>query len=142
MLNKLTFTANIGKNCFKVLEVISSSNCKLELKSGVGQIQKRSDLEAVALSLITESMSNDSVYLLFEPVDVSQIPNIIERAKFDKRSRKLFLFLEEIRTKLTLQFLEYKDYFITDSMLLMICKYARDRRIKICKYEFGTAPSK
>ena len=42
---------NIVKNYFRVLEVISSLNCELEYKSGVGRIQKMSDLEVVALSL-------------------------------------------------------------------------------------------
>ena len=40
------------------------------------------------------------------------------------------------------RFLEFEDYFIFDSMPLEICKFARHRRIKICKKEFETAPSK
>ena len=43
-LNKPTFMTNIVKNYFRVLEVISSLNCELEYKSGVGRIQKMSDL--------------------------------------------------------------------------------------------------
>ena len=39
-------------------------------------------------------------------------------------------------------FLEFEDYFIVDSMPLEICKFARHKRIKICKNEFETAPSK
>ena len=54
----------------------------------------------------------------------------------------MFLFLEELRTKLASRFLEFEDYFIVDSMPLEICKFARHRKIKICKNEFETAPSK
>jgi len=43
--------SNIIKNYLRVLEVISSLNCKLEYKSGVGRKRKISDLEIVALSL-------------------------------------------------------------------------------------------
>jgi hypothetical protein len=43
--------SNIVKNYFRVLEVISSLNCKLENKTDVDRKQKMSDLEVVALSL-------------------------------------------------------------------------------------------
>ena len=134
--------SNIVNNYFRVLEVISSLNCKLENKTDVGRKQKMSDLEVVALSLTAEFMSIDSENSLFKEIDKQQIPNLIERSQFNKRRRKLFLFLEEIRTKLASQFLEFEDYFIVDSMPLEICKFSRHRRIKICKNDFETAPSK
>ena len=124
---------NIVKNYLRVLEVISSLNCELEYKSGVGRKTKMSDLEIVALSLTAEFMSIDSENSLFKLVDTSQIPNLIERSQFNKRRRKLFLFSEEVRLKLASRFLEFEDYFIVDSMPLEICKFARHRRIKICK---------
>jgi hypothetical protein len=133
---------NIVKNYFRVLEVISSLNCKLENKSDVGRKQKMSDLEVVALSLTAEFMSVDSENSLFKEINSEQISNLIERSQFNKRRRKLFLFLEEVRTKLASRFLEFEDYFIVDSMPLEICKFARHRRIKICKKEFESAPSK
>lgn len=134
--------SNIVKNYFRVLEVISSLNFKLENKTDVGRKQKMSDLEVVALSLTAEFMSIDSENSLFKEIDKQQIPNLIERSQFNKRRRKLFLFLEEIRTKLASRFLEFEDYFIVDSMPLEICKFSRHRRIKICKNDFETAPSK
>lgn len=130
------------KNYFIVLEIISSLNCKLENRSDVGRKQKMSDLEVVALSLTAEFMSVDSENSLFKEINSEQISNLIERSQFNKRRRKLFLFLEEVRTKLASRFLEFEDYFIVDSMSLEICKFVRHRRIKICKNEFETAPSK
>ena len=134
--------SNIVKNYFRVLEVISSLNCELEYKSDVGRKRKMSDLEVIALSLTTEFMSIDSENSLFKEINKQQIPNLIERSQFNKRRRKLFFFLEEVRTKLASRFLEFEDHFIVDSMPLEICKFARHRRIKICKNEFETAPSK
>ena len=61
--------SNIVKNYFKVLEVISSLNCKLEHKSDVGRKQKMSDLEVVALSLTSEFMSTDSENSLFKQIN-------------------------------------------------------------------------
>jgi hypothetical protein len=104
--------------------------------------KKISDLEVVALNLTAEFMSIDSENSLFKEIDKQQILNLIERSQFNKRRRKLFLFLEEIRTKLASRFLEFEDYFIVDSMLLEICKFSRHRRIKIFKNDFETAPSK
>ena len=136
------FKSNIVKNYLSVLEVISSLNCELEYKSGVGRIQKMSDLEVVTLSFTAEFMSIDSKNSLLKLVDVSHIPNLIERNQFHKRRRKLFLFSDEIRLKLASRFWEFEDYFIVDCMPLEICKCAHHQRIKICKKDFVTALSK
>ncbi len=134
--------SNIVKNYLRVLDVISSLNCKLIYKSGVGRKQKMSDLEVVALSLTAEFMSIDSENSLFKQLNQYGIPNLIERSQFNKRRRKLFLFSEEIRAKLAKEFLEFEDYFIVDSMPLEICKFSRHSRLKICKEDFESAPSK
>lgn len=134
--------SNIVKNYFKVLEIISSLNCGSFYKSRVGRKEKMSDLEIVALSLTAEFMSIDSENSLFKQITINEIPNLIERSQFNKRRRKLFLFSEEVRTKLSSRFLEFEDYFIVDSMPLEICKFSRHNRIKVCKDEFETAPSK
>ena len=134
--------SNIVKNYLRVLEVISSLNCELEYKSDVGRQQKMTDLEVVALSLTAEFMSIDSENALFKQITSNEIFNLIDRSQFNKRRRKLFLFSEEIRTKLASFFLEFEDYFIVDSMPLEICKFSRHNRVKICKDEFETAPSK
>jgi len=134
--------SNIAKNYYRVLEIISSLNCELEYHSLVGRKQKMSDLEVVALSLTAEFMSIDSENSLFKLVSQSEIPNLIERSQFNKRRRKLFLFSEKIRAKLASAFVNFEDYFIVDSMPLEICKFSRHNRIKICKNDFETAPSK
>ena len=134
--------SNIVKNYYRVLEVISSLNWEYEHKSKVGRKSKMSDIEVVALSLTSEYMSIDSENSLFKQIKPSEIPNLIERSQFNKRRRKLFLFLNKIRLKLASSFIEFEKYFIVDSMPLEICKFSRHNRIKICKDEFETAPSK
>jgi len=134
--------SNIVKNYFRVLEIISSLNCELESNSFVGRKRKMSDLEVVALSLTAEFMSIDSENALFKLINKLEITNLIERSQFNKRRRKLFLFSEEVRIKLASAFVNFEDYFIVDSMPLEICKFSRHNRIKICKNDFETAPSK
>ena len=134
--------SNIVKNYFRVLEVISSLNVNFNNSFRVGRKPKMSDIEVVALSLTAEFMSIDSENSLFKQIDSDGIPNLIERSQFNKRRRSLFLFSENVRTKLASYFLEFEDYFIVDSMPLEICKFSRHNRIKICKDEFETAPSK
>ena len=112
--NKPISMSNIVKNYFRVLEVISSLNCKLEYKSDVGRKQKMSDLEVVALGLTAEFMSIDSENSLFKEINKQEIPNLIERSQFNKRRRKLFLFSEEIRTKLV------KNFWNSKIILLLI----------------------
>jgi hypothetical protein len=58
----------------------------------------------IKLSLTAVFMSIDGKNLLFKSVDVCQIPNLIERSQLNKRTRKLFLFLEEVITRLAYRF--------------------------------------
>lgn len=75
--------SNIVKNYSRVLEVISSLNCKLENKSDVGRKQKISDLKVVALSLTAEFMSVDNENSLLKEINGEQISNLIERSQFN-----------------------------------------------------------
>src|SRR5690554_4578636 len=101
--------SKIVKNYFRVLEVVSSLGCELKYKSGVGRKNKMTDLEVVALSLTAEFMSIDSENSLFKEINEQQIPNLIERSQFNKRRRKLFFFLEEVRTGYPNQWYAYRN---------------------------------
>jgi len=129
-------------NYFRALEVISSLNFELDFKSGVGRKPKMSDIKVVALSLTAEFMSIDSENSLFKQLIPCEIYNLIERSQFNIRRKKLFLFSEQIRTELATKFTYFEDYFIIDRMPLEICKFSQHNRIKICKNDFETAPSK
>lgn len=114
----------------------------VKYKFRVGRKAKMAGIEVVDLILTAEYMSIDSENNLFKQLVNTSIPNLIERSQFNIRRRKLFEFSETIRTTLASSFLEFEDYFIIDSMLLEICKKARENRLKICKKDFETAPSK
>ena len=77
--------SNIVKNYLRVLEAISSLNCELMYKSGVGRKEKMSDLEVITLSLTAEFMSIYSENSLFKQISQVKIPNLIERSQFNKR---------------------------------------------------------
>ena len=67
---------------------------------------------------------------------------MIERSVFNRRKRKLFLHLENIRKLIVAKFNEMETTFIVDSMPLEICKNARANRSKICKENEFSFPSK
>lgn len=140
--NKPISMSNIRNNYLKILDVINSLQLDFNACISAGRKPKMTDIEVIALSLTAEYMSIDSENSLFKQLNKQEIPNLLERSQFNKRRRKLFLFLEEVRIKLASRFLEFEDYFIVDSMPLEICKFSRHRRIKICKNDFETAPSK
>jgi len=108
-------------------------NCKSVNKPGVGRKQKMSGLEVVALSLTAEFMSIDSENSLFKEINRDQVSNLIERGQFNKRRRKLFLFSNEVRTKLASRLLEFENYFIVDSMPLGFADLLVTKELKFVK---------
>ena len=111
MLN-FSILANIhvryNKNYFRILEVISSLNCKSEIEYSVGCKKKMSDLEVVALGLTAKFISIDSGNSLFKQICSNSISNLIKSSQFNKRRRKLFFFLEEVLIKLAEQFIDFE----------------------------------
>lgn len=80
-------------------------------------------------------MSCDSENSLFNRLcsDYQQtFPNLIDRSRFNRRKRGLFLTIDLVRSKLAEQFLSFEDYYIIDSMPLEVCKLSREKRSKVC----------
>lgn len=100
---------------------------------------KLTDIELIALNLTAEYLSIDSECQLFRIIP-DEIKAKIERSVYNRRKRKLFFAIEDIRKKLSDAFLEYEQHFIVDSMPLEVAKLSRSRRSKICKEDFVTAP--
>lgn len=122
---------NLEANYHKILEVLNTIDRKSNFLN-----QKRkprlSDKELIALNLTSEYLGIDSEYDLFRKLP-TLISSKIERSVYNRRRRKLFPYIEMIRTKLALSFNEYEDCFIVDSMPLEVCKISRASRSKICK---------
>lgn len=75
--------ANITKNYYRVLEVLSSLNINFIKTFRAGRKAKMTDIEVVALSLTADYMSIDSENDLFKQLVNSSIPNLIERSQFN-----------------------------------------------------------
>lgn len=103
---------------------------------------KLSDLELISLIILAEFKSIDSEYQLFREIKDFDIASKIERSVYNRRKRKLFPFIEEIRLKMVEKFNDFENYFIVDSMPLEVCKLARSSRSKICKEIDYAIPNK
>lgn len=94
---------------------------------------KLSDLELISLIILAEFKSIDSEHQLFREIKGFEIEPRIERSVYNRRKRKLFPFIEELRMKMVEKFNETENYFVVDSMPLEVCKISRSSRSKICK---------
>jgi len=130
------FTANYEK-ILEVLYRFASENILPYQR----RTPKLRDIEVISLCLTAEYMSIDSENHLFR-----MLPNFlrqkIERSVYNRRKRKLFPYLENLRQCLSDCFNEFEDCFIVDSMPLEICKLSRSARSKICKELFESYPNK
>ncbi len=101
-----------------------------------------SNIELIAMNFTAEYMSIDSECQLFRIIDHSFLEPLIDRSVYNRRKRKLFPIIEEIRLKLASRFNEFEDHYVVDSMPLEVCKTARSSRSKICKEEEFCFPDK
>ena len=128
--------ANYGR-ILEILKKISEENL-LEYQR---RKPKMSDLELISLSITAEYMGIDSESNLFRLLPSSILARI-ERSVYNRRRRKLLEFTESIRSKLAIQFNEFEDCYIVDSMPLEVCKLSRSSRSKICKELEYSKPDK
>ena len=82
----------------------------------------------ISLIILAEFKSIDSEHQLFRDIKGFEIEPKIERCVYNRRKRKLFPFLKEIRMKMVDKFNESENYFIVDSMPLEVCKILRSSR--------------
>lgn len=94
---------------------------------------KLSDIELIGLIILAEFKSIDSEHQLFREIKGFEIEPKIERSVYNRRKRKLFPFIEEIRMKMVDKLNESENYFVVDSMPLEVCKISRSSRSRICK---------
>ena len=96
------------------------------------RLPKMSDLELVALNITSEYMSINSELQLFRCFSGTVLDGKVERSVYNKRRRKLFLYIEKIRRTLSSKFSDFSDVFIVDSTPIEICKISRANRCGIC----------
>lgn len=75
-------------------------------------IPKLSDLQLISLIILAEFKSIDSECQLFRDIKGFDIESKIERSVYNRRKRKLFPFMEEIRTKMVEKLNFFEKYFV------------------------------
>ncbi|REC68701.1 hypothetical protein DRF58_13460 [Epilithonimonas hispanica] len=89
---------------------------------------KLSDLELIAINISAEYLSIDPEYQLFRYLSNSKLDGLIERSVYNRRKRKLFYHMENVRKLMVAKFNDVETTFIVDSIPLEICKNARANR--------------
>lgn len=140
---------NIKRNFDKILETIKPIAKDIFGDGGnvrrPGPVPKMSDLEVVALALTSEYLSIDSENHLFKKLDSchrEDFPGLIERSQFNKRKKNLFPYMDQLRQRLADRFVSTEEYFIVDSMPVEVARTSREKRARICRETFETAPDK
>lgn len=131
---------NFKSNYDKIIEVLDLMDTKSNFLHQI-RSPKLSDKQLVAIVLTSEYMSIDSERQLFRALPDS-LSCKIERSVYNRRRRKLFAFIEQIRQRLSEQFNCFEDVYIVDSMPLEVCKLSRGSRSSICKEQVSSAPDK
>lgn len=131
-------------NFIQNYEIILKNISSFEIVFDFIQIRKPKlgNLELIAMNLTAEYMSINSECQLFRAISNTYLSSKIERSVYNRRKRKLFPYIEQLRKKLSNEFNKHEDVFIIDSMPLEVCKNARASRSKICKENSYSSPNK
>ncbi|MEA3391701.1 MAG: IS982 family transposase [Candidatus Marinimicrobia bacterium] len=138
---------NLKTNFDKIFPIVKDSlNNFLDSDGNTfksGRKPKFSDLELITLSITAEALSISSENLLFHKLKsdyASCFTNLIDRSQFNRRRRFLTHYIQQAQKYLAKQLSDSEDTFLIDSMPIPICRFARARRLKICKHSLDTAP--
>lgn len=69
-------------------------------------------------------------------------PNLIDRSNFNRRCKKLSEFIKELNHVLSNKLNKGENVYLMDSIPVPVCKLAREKRSKICKHNYLSAPDK
>jgi len=109
------------------------------------RIPKMSDCQIIALALTAESIGIDSESYFFGKLKsdyTSDFPNLIDRSNFNRRHKRLYPWISAFNQGLSNILNQGEDTYIVDSIPVPVCQIAREKRSKICRENFETAPDK
>ena len=109
------------------------------------RLPKMSDCEIIALSLTAESTGNDSENYFFGKLKSTysaDFPNLIDRSNFNRRRKRLRSKIADLNQTMADFLNEGENAYIVDSIPVPICQIVREKRSKICRENFLTAPDK
>ena len=140
---------NIKTNFDKFYEIVKSSlQDKLNLDDNLQYYPnkpKMNDCSIISLSICAEAIGIDSENYLWSKIKKDykdDFPDLIDRSNFNKRRRRLHLFIHEVTRFLACQLNRSEDIFLMDSIPVPICKIAREKRCKFGKNSFENSPDK
>ena len=139
---------NLRENFWNILTIVKQTLQDVLDENGNlpkrGPAPKFSDAEVITLSLLSEALMVDSENYLFALLHKQrwgQLKHLIERSRYNRRRRVLNDLTEKVRQRLLGQMVDNETVFLIDSMPIEICKFARAKRLRICKHDYDTAPS-
>lgn len=106
---------------------------------------KMNDCSIIALSICAESIGIDSENYLWSKINKDykdDFPELIDRSNFNKRRRRLHLFIHEVTKSLSSEMNQSESIFLMDSIPVPICNIAREKRCKFGKESFENCPDK
>jgi hypothetical protein len=104
-----------------------------------------SDCQIIALSLTAESTGNDSENYFFGKLKstyLADFPNLIDRSNFNRRRKRLRSKIADLNQSIADFLNQGENAYIVDSIPVPICQIVREKRSKICRENFLTAPDK
>ena len=139
---------NLKENFDIILDIVKQSlsnefDCNGNLPKP-GPAPKFSDANVITLSILAEVLMIDSEHYLFRMLSkhrTGHLKHLIERSRYNRRRKQLNDWTEKVRQNLVKKMVFGEDVFLIDSMPIEICKFARAKRLRICKDDYETAPS-
>jgi len=126
----------------------SSLNDLLDDEGNLSNYRRKptmSDSKVIALSICCESLGIDSENYLWSKLKSDYkhgFPDLCHLTNFNRRRKRLAGYIHELTQRIANKLNAGEDFYIVDSMPVPVCKLARERRSKICKENFETAPDK
>lgn len=140
---------NFKTNFDKIYKIVKSSlSDKLNSEGNLQfypRLPKMNDCSIIALSMCAESLGIDSENYLWSKLKKDycrEFPELIDRSNFNKRRRRLQLYIQEAARHLSEKLNVGENIFLIDSIPVPVCKIAREKRCKFGKDFFEPAPDK
>lgn len=147
--NAIKFMHDLKTNFDKILQITNQA-----LKDNLnedGNLQpyprkpKLSDNEIITLSICQECLSIDSENWFIAKLKSdyrADFNRLIHITNYNKRRKRLSLWIQEVNKVLSGKLTEGEDAFIVDSIPVPVCKIVREKQLKVCRENFETAPDK
>jgi hypothetical protein len=124
---------NLLQNYEKILTELQKYCANVATNFQQKRKPKFSNIELAALNFTAEYMSIYSENQLFMMLKGTFIEEKIERSNYNKRKRRLVMYLSDIQRFISEKFADFTNVFIIDATPLKICENARANRSDICK---------